>query len=278
MADSPKKPLPAGTLIIRSPRNAERPYFASARAAAQDENISYEAGGLLWYLLSKPDDWEVRIPDLQKKGAGRDKVYSMLKELKENGYITRPCYRNQDGTFTWGDYLVHETPLPEKPDTDKPDTGQPDTAKPEVNTKKRRKQKRDSNKEQSIDGANAADAEAALNKLIGEIIAVWVTGWEGVVSGNPYSNKTNRADAKKLAQRTSLEDIKRYTLALKAPGKKWENARPSWGIWINDMGEWLKKNPAQPDEQAKETDPTEAELEQARQIAERQSKMFGGQT
>ena len=31
-------------------------------------------GGLLWYLLSKPDDWEVRIPDLQKKGAGRDKV------------------------------------------------------------------------------------------------------------------------------------------------------------------------------------------------------------
>ena len=96
MADSPKKPLPAGTLIIRSPRNAEHPYFSSARAAAQDENISYEAGGLLWYLLSKPDDWEVRIPDLQKNGAGRDKVYSMLKELKENGYITRPCYRNQD--------------------------------------------------------------------------------------------------------------------------------------------------------------------------------------
>lgn len=75
-----------------------------------------------------------------------------------------------------------------------------------------------------------------------QIIEVWVKGWDGDVSGNPYSNKTYRADAKKLAEKTSLTDIKRYTLAYKAG--KWANARPSWGIWFNDLGVWLAAHPA----------------------------------
>lgn len=260
MAD---KQTPSGALIIRSPRSAERPYFSSARAAAQDENISYEAGGLLWYLLSKPDDWEVRIADLQKKGAGRDKVYALLKELKGQGYITRPMYRAEDGTFVWGDYRVHELPFPENPDTVKPDTAQPDTAKPEINTNKRVSKKRDSNKKENNSGA-----EAALNKSISEIIEVWVKGWEGVVSGNPYSNKTYRADAKKLTESTSLKDIKRYTLALRGKGCKWENSRPSWGIWVNDMGAWLAHHP-DTNPPPKKTDPADVPDEVKRALGKR---------
>lgn len=108
-------------------------------------------------------------------------------------------------------------------------------------------------------------AEAARNTLIGAIVEVWVKGWAGAVSGNPYSNKTYRVDAGKLADSTSLDDIKRYTLA-KAADKRWVNQRPSWGIWFNDLGAWLAANPAQP-EPGKKQYGSGAELTESQRIA-----------
>ena len=54
--------------IIRAPRSAEHPYFACRRAPAQDEALSWEARGVLWYLLSKPDDWIILESDLMRGG------------------------------------------------------------------------------------------------------------------------------------------------------------------------------------------------------------------
>lgn len=98
--------------IIRAPRSAERPYFITSRAAAQDDRLSLQARGMLWYLLSKPDDWEVKIDDLMKAGScGRNRVYAILKELREYGYLTeRSKTRQKDGTFTWTEYQVIEEP------------------------------------------------------------------------------------------------------------------------------------------------------------------------
>jgi len=96
---------------------------------------------MLWYLLSKPDDWSVSVSDLMIKGkAGRDKIYSILAELKDQGYLSRQKQRRDDGTFEWGPYYVHEVPVktdenqpyPEKPDTDEPDTVEPDTVNTEI--------------------------------------------------------------------------------------------------------------------------------------------------
>lgn len=97
-------------------------------------------------------------------------------------------------------------------------------------------------RDSSIDSYTSRGYAATPEPLV-QVIDVWVKGWEGLVSGKPYGRKTYREDAQKLAQTTSLNDIKRYTLALRKKGSKWESARPSWGIWFNDLGAWLAKNP-----------------------------------
>ena len=121
---------------------AQHRYFVCLRAPAQDKGLSYEARGLLWYLLSKPDHWEIKIKDLIIKGiAGRDKVYRMLKELKEAGYLHgRERNKRGDGTYAWTGYILHEEPFTEKPDMDdknppypeKPYTGEPYTENQDI--------------------------------------------------------------------------------------------------------------------------------------------------
>lgn len=122
---------------IRAPRSKDRPYFSLSRAVAQDETLSWEARGMLVYLLSKPDDWEVRPANLQQL-CGRDKVYRILKELLSAGYLVYEHIRRDDGVFSEGEYRVYETPQPKEngktdsPHTEKPDTVKPDTEKPDT--------------------------------------------------------------------------------------------------------------------------------------------------
>lgn len=100
-------------------------YFAVSRKTAQDSRLSFEARGVLFYLLSKCDTWELRVEDLRREGnIGRDKVYRILRELTAAGYLRRDKTKNPEtGQWVWGDYLVYETPYPENPDTGNPDTG-----------------------------------------------------------------------------------------------------------------------------------------------------------
>lgn len=106
--------------IIRTPHSKERPYFSMARKSAQDESLSWEARGVLAYLLSKPDDWQVQIKDLQQK-CGRDKAKSILKELLDAKYLTvKQEHEPKTGLFLRNVYKVYETPFTENPSTDNP--------------------------------------------------------------------------------------------------------------------------------------------------------------
>lgn len=110
--------------IQRSPHNKENPYVSILRTTAQDKRLSYEARGLLAYLLSKPLDWRVQVTELQHEDyAGRDKVQRILKELAAAGYITRPQkYQDKQGKWCWNPYYVWEEPQLE-PLTENPFTG-----------------------------------------------------------------------------------------------------------------------------------------------------------
>lgn len=103
--------------ITRAQHSTENPYFLMARATAQDERLSFEARGLLAYLLSKPDGWEVKVFDLTQN-CGENRVYRILKELRSNGYMTFQRTRGEDGHFNGGVYQVYETPRDENPDVD----------------------------------------------------------------------------------------------------------------------------------------------------------------
>lgn len=110
-----------------------------SNVALNDEHLSLKAKGLWAYLLSKPDNWEVRVSHLVKTCRdGRDSIYSTLRELKEFGYVEVIKHKDAHGKFTNYEYLVNEEPKPlinhysiaEKPVMDNPVMDNPDVEKP----------------------------------------------------------------------------------------------------------------------------------------------------
>jgi len=122
--------------IIRTPRRAQ--FVVLSQQAVEDSRLSWAARGLLAYLLSRPDNWQVRVAHLRKQApSGRDVVYKLLGELGTYRYMVRQRLRDEDGRIRGTVYYVHEqpkTPLPEKPDTVNPDTDSPDTVNQEAIT------------------------------------------------------------------------------------------------------------------------------------------------
>ncbi|AFZ69538.1 hypothetical protein [Deinococcus peraridilitoris] len=76
--------------IIRKVRSRENPYSQIYRRALQDDRLSWNARGIMGYLLSKPDNWTVSVSDLIKQGhLKRDGIRAVLKELQATGYLWR---------------------------------------------------------------------------------------------------------------------------------------------------------------------------------------------
>lgn len=116
--------------IKRAVRGEDHPYFPTARKAAQNANLSYEASGMLWFLLSKPDDWKVIPATLERESARRGKVYKILNELIEAGYVVRVYNRDIKGKVTDVEYIVHEDPFLENPEMGNQEMGNPYMGKP----------------------------------------------------------------------------------------------------------------------------------------------------
>jgi DnaD/phage-associated family protein len=101
--------------IIRVKKAAN--YFAASNEPFNDERLSWEARGLMGYLLSKPNDWKVQQKDIMNKGiAGERKVKRMLAELRKAGYMNRIRVTLEHNKFDWITE-VYESPSqnPRKP-------------------------------------------------------------------------------------------------------------------------------------------------------------------
>jgi len=62
--------------------------------AAHSKNLGWAAKGILWYLLTKPNGWEVRTRDLINQSTDGERIVkSGLKNLEEKGYLVRWCDR-----------------------------------------------------------------------------------------------------------------------------------------------------------------------------------------
>jgi hypothetical protein len=84
------------------------------KTGVEDDRLSWKARGLLVFLLSKPDNWEVYTAYLVKSGPdGRASVLSGLRELEAFSYIQRVRNRSSDGTWDGTDVHVFETPQAE---------------------------------------------------------------------------------------------------------------------------------------------------------------------
>ena len=77
-----------------------------------DNALSFEAMGLLAYLLSKPDNWSIHPRALSKATEGSDqrrgmgKIYDLLNVLIAAGYVVR--FKRANGEV---DYIVYDEPV-----------------------------------------------------------------------------------------------------------------------------------------------------------------------
>ena len=128
--------------IVRVQKNSN--YSVISNVHLQDESLSWKAKGILSYLLSKPDDWQIYIAHLKNQSTdGKDATASGIRELIEAGYITRDYTRNEAGQIIGRDYVVYETALEDKalekpvngddnPKTENPTLDNPTTVKPSL--------------------------------------------------------------------------------------------------------------------------------------------------
>lgn len=100
-----------------------------------DRRLSWKARGILAYLLSKPDDWEVHVNDLiaHSEDDGRTAVQSALQELLNCGYAKLETVRDKEGKVRGKQYCIYdleEAPFELRQATDKQENRQ--SGKPSI--------------------------------------------------------------------------------------------------------------------------------------------------
>ena len=77
----------------------------------RNKSLKWDAKGLHSYLMQLPDDWQINIADLEKRGAdGRDATTSPMKALIQCGYVVREQTFDSKGRFEGFDYHIFERP------------------------------------------------------------------------------------------------------------------------------------------------------------------------
>ena len=119
--------------IIRTKR--EHNYTIVSNKVYDKNQLSWQAMGLLGYLLTKPDNWQVMVAELvnvtknTKKPTGSNGIYNIINELKEKGFIS--VRKNSDGST---DYTVYDEPIQqsshENPNQANPNQANPNQANP----------------------------------------------------------------------------------------------------------------------------------------------------
>lgn len=125
--------------IERCPHDAQNPYAQISRNLIRDASISPECRWLLIYLLSNSDGWSIKPKQIYahlKGFIGKDKVYDLLNEGVDAGYIKRESYIEKN--LKRYRYYLSETPkfkksfrCPGFQDTGRQDTENTDTLKKE---------------------------------------------------------------------------------------------------------------------------------------------------
>ena len=97
--------------IVRTNKK-ENPFAQIDRKLLEDDRLSWKAKGILCYLLSKPDKWEVSVADIEKKSDdGVDAIRAGLSELARNGYAELLSLRDEEtGQMLGKTWVVSEEP------------------------------------------------------------------------------------------------------------------------------------------------------------------------
>jgi len=124
--------------IIRVSKNKDNPYVMIDKTAISDERLSWKAKGVLAYLLSLPDNWEIYVTEIEKHSTdGEKSLRSGLKELEDAGYLEKEIIRDSTGKFSGSAYVVYERPtVSPKAECRKTERRKPTTTNNDLNNNK----------------------------------------------------------------------------------------------------------------------------------------------
>lgn len=172
--------------IFRQQRESNFTYVPNE--ILHDSSLSWKAKGLLVFILSLPNNWELNTAHLKTKSTdGADSVYSGLKELCDAKYMWK---RARGGGVGGGwEYLVWDTPHHENPFTENPNRENPNRENPEsgksrttknVSEEQRTQEERKNLGETAfsqgktlVDLFGGADEQASNQKQEDEVMAAW---------------------------------------------------------------------------------------------------------
>lgn len=98
--------------IFRVVKDRENPYVMMDKRPLENPALSFKAKGILAYLLSRPDGWEVNVPDLVNRSTdGPSAIRSGLKELRAAGHVVYNRARDDKMHITKWIIEVHERPV-----------------------------------------------------------------------------------------------------------------------------------------------------------------------
>lgn len=182
-------------------------YTIIAKDTLMDTRMSWEAKGVLMYLLEKPDNWVVSPVHLAKVGqSGKNRIYRILKELETFGYCRKVPMRDEaTKQFSKWEYFIYEQPLTEiremamKPLPEKPLPEKPQVAiGPLVSTNKIT-----STKKEVITKDMSASADDAIN-----IFNHWVVVMNKNLANTKQTPKRMKAVKARLKDQYTVGQIK----------------------------------------------------------------------
>jgi len=188
-------------MIRRAPSETRARFTIVPNVTLEDARLSWEAIGMLAYLLSKPDHWKISPAHLvNQRKAGRSVVYRILAELEQAGYIERVEIR-EAGQFAGIDRLLH--------DTASRSTASQESASGESTTSK------DSLKVKTENYPCAAGAARARDEL-----------WDAVTAACGWSEQITSAERGRLAK--AVKDLRSVQATLEQVAERAAEHRARW--------------------------------------------------
>lgn len=87
----------------------DRNYSVIYNEVLQRADISWQAKGIFAFLMTLPDDWEIRKTSLHNFASnGKYSTRKILTELEDIGYVTKKAVRKENGQFSGWNYIIRE--------------------------------------------------------------------------------------------------------------------------------------------------------------------------
>jgi hypothetical protein len=225
----------------------------------ENPNISLKAKGLWAFCMSKPNDWEFHVKQLETTLLeGKDALYNIINELLHFGYCRRITNKDEKGKWTTVDYEIYENTFLNKNDARLkkrvPNPGFPDTDNPQLlkNDKKLSIEKR-VKKEKKTPAATPISLNSETKKFEG-IAEEDIKRWQDTF---PAVNIR-----KEIAE-----------CLLWALGEPRSNYRKSINTWMKNVNK-SHTTPFQPNEEKMKVPATQEEQYANRRMADHWEEMY----